>query len=82
LIQLKIHYKYDPRRAILLDPMGESITVDIDRHSQLATDKEFNGYFKFQGIKKWVKGMNLDEEQNFLCCWSTTKIFLYNFTPN
>ncbi len=39
--------------AILLDPMGESITVEIDRNEQLATDNEFNGYFKFREPKEW-----------------------------
>lgn len=44
LIQLKIVYKYDPRRAILLDPKGESISVVIDAHPKL---EEYDGYFKF-----------------------------------
>jgi len=42
--------------------MGESITVEIDRNEQLATDNEFNGYFKFKEPKEWVKGITLDEK--------------------
>lgn len=58
MIQLKIIYKYDPRRAILLDPKGESIKVLIDAHPKV---EDFNGYYKFKGINKWVKGIDLDE---------------------
>jgi len=29
----------------------------------------------------WVKGINLDEKNNFLCCWDTSDIYIYNFFP-
>lgn len=62
----------------MLDPKGESIQVMIDKHAKFP---EFDGYMKFHGIHQWVKGMNLDEEQNFMCCWTTKTIYLYDFDP-
>jgi hypothetical protein len=59
LIQLRIKYKYDPQRAILLDPHGNtSIEVTIDAHRLADSDcplarkhpqvRDFDGYLHFK----------------------------------
>jgi hypothetical protein len=52
--------------------------VVIDAHPKV---EDFNGYYKFKGINKWVKGMDLDEQNNLLCCWNAKSVYLYNFLP-
>lgn len=48
LIQLKITFKYEARRATILDTKGDSITVEVDSNRKI--DKGYDGYFEFEGI--------------------------------
>ena len=95
LIQLRINYKYDPRRALKLDPKGESISVEIDAHPHKMMEK-LNGYLEFEGVSKHkvtvemnlktldekdVQGISLDESQDFFVCWGMKEAYFYNFKP-
>ena len=57
IVQLEINYTYQPRQAILLNPQGDSISVNLIK---AVGANVYNDYFKFQRIGKWVKGMTLD----------------------
>ena len=68
IIQLNIQYTYPPRQAIRLNSKGDSTKVEVvpaesGRHTH-------NGFYKFQKIGQWVKGMTLDLKQGFFVAWN------------
>lgn len=93
LIQMNIQFMYSARRSIKLDPKGENCEVDIDSYAHLS---DFDGYLEFQGVsdyklyeysgdekikEKDVRGMSLDEKQNFFVIWGEKKACFYDFQP-
>ena len=58
IIKLNIQYTYPPRQAIRLNSKGDSTKVDV----VYAESGRFvhNGFYKFQKMGNWVKGMTLD----------------------
>ena len=76
VVQLKLHYTYEPKKAIKLNPKGDSIRVDL---VEVDNDYTYRGYYKFQRIGKWVKGMTLDLRQQFFVCWTDTSTYFYKF---
>lgn len=78
IVQLKLHYTYEPKKAIKLNPKGDSIRVDLVEYPD-KTDFTYRGYYKFQRIGKWVKGMRLDLRQQFFVCWTDSSTYFYKF---
>lgn len=48
LIQLKITFKYEARRATILDTKGDSISVEVECNRKI--ERGYDGYFEFEGI--------------------------------
>ena len=68
IIKLNIKYTYPPRQAIRLNSKGDSTKVEVvpaepGRHTQ-------HGFYKFQKMGQWVKGMTLDLRQGFYVAWN------------
>ena len=73
---MRIDCAYKPRRAIRLDPKGDSTSVRIIRQEG---PNCWKGYYKFQRVGKWVKGMTLDLKQGYFVCWSDQTTYFFEF---
>lgn len=59
IFEFEIKCKYDPERAVLLDPEGHTMTFSLGEKIKLE--------------KMWVKGMKVDEKEGIIFLWSQTK---------
>ena len=66
ILQFTLISKYNVKQALRLDPEGHNISFSIETKGHLAHSP------------LWVKGLNIDETNDLIICWSQEFIVFYD----